>query len=63
VIKKILMHLGFWELKVRPAPKVKLSSIAIPVDDWDFQGPFLALSFYPDTDYPMDSSEFQNRVG
>jgi hypothetical protein len=48
-------HLGLWDLKVRPPPKVKAPSVTIPIDDSDSQVPFSAPSFYPDPDYPMDS--------
>ena len=54
VIKKILNHLGLWDVKARPPPRVKTPSVTIYLDYSDFQ-----LSspdpFYPDTDYPMDS--------
>jgi len=55
VIEKILKHLGLWDLKVRPPPKVKAASVTISIDDSDSQVPFSAPSFYPDPDYPMDS--------
>jgi len=52
---KILKHLGLWDLKVRPPPKVKAPSVTISIDDSDSQVPFSAPSFYSDPDYPMDS--------
>lgn len=55
VIEKILKHLGLWDLKVGPPPKVKAPSVTILIDDSDSQVPFSAPSFYPDPDYPMDS--------
>jgi len=54
-IEKILKHPGLWDLKVRPPPKVKASSVTISIDDSDSQVPFSAPPFYPDPDYPMDS--------
>jgi hypothetical protein len=44
VIKKILKHLGLWELKVKPPLKVKAPSVTIPIDDSDSQVPFSAPS-------------------
>ena len=55
LIEKILKHLGLWDLKVRPPPKVKAPSVTISIDDSDSQGPFSTPSFYPDPDYPVDS--------
>ena len=55
VIEKILKHLGLWDLKVRPPPKVKTPSVPISTDDSDSRFPFSAPPFYPDPDYPMDS--------
>ena len=55
VIEKILKHLGLWDLKVRPPPKVKAPSVTISIDDSDSQVPFSAPPFYPDPNYPMDS--------
>jgi hypothetical protein len=40
VIEKILKHLGLWDLKVRPPPKVKAPSVTISIDDSDSQVPF-----------------------
>ena len=61
MIEKILKHLGLWDLKVRPPPKVKAPSVTISIDNSDSQIPFSALPFYPDPNYPMDSTGFQNR--
>jgi hypothetical protein len=36
VIEKILKHLGLWDLKVRPPPKVKASSLTISIDITSF---------------------------
>ena len=55
VIKRILKHLGLWEVKARPPPKPKVLTPSISIDASDSQVPFSAPSFYPDPDYPMDS--------
>ena len=55
VIGRILKHLGLWDLKIRPPPKVKTPSVTVSIDDSDSQVPFPAPSIYPDPDYPMDS--------
>ena len=48
VIEKILKHLGLWELKVRPPPKVKAPSVTISIDDSDSHVPFSTPPFFPD---------------
>ena len=54
VIKKILKHLGLWEAKARPPPKVKAPFPTIYLDDSESQ--ILSPdSFYAHPDYPMDS--------
>ena len=54
VIKKILRHLGLWEAKARPPPKVKAPFARIYLDDSESQ--ILSPdSFYAHPDYPMDS--------
>jgi hypothetical protein len=53
VIKKILKHLGLWEAKARPPPKVKAPFPTIYLDDSESQ--ILSPdSFYAHPDYPMD---------
>jgi hypothetical protein len=52
VIEKILKHLGLWDLKVRPPPNVKVSSVTISIDYSDSHVPFSGPSFYPEPDYP-----------
>ena len=59
----ILKHLGLWDLRVRPPPKVKLPSVTISIDDSDSQVPFSTPPFYPDPDYPMDSYRISKRHG
>jgi hypothetical protein len=54
VIEKILKHLGLWDLKVSPPPKVKAPSATISIDDSDSQVPFFAPPFYPDPIYLTD---------
>ena len=52
--EKILKHLGLWDLKARPPPKVKAPSVTIYLDDSESQ--ILSPdSFYAHPDYPMDS--------
>jgi hypothetical protein len=53
VIKKVLNHLGLWDVKARPPPRVKTPSVTIHLDysDSRFSSPD---PFYPDSDYPMD---------
>jgi len=54
VIEKILKHLGLWDLKVRPPPKMKAPSVRISSDGTESQVPFSAPPFYPDPIYPAD---------
>ena len=54
VIKKILKHLGLWEAKARPPPKVKAPSPTIYLDDSESQIFLSPDSFYGHPDYPMD---------
>lgn len=63
VIEKILKHLGLWDLKVRPPPKVKAPSVTIPIDYSDSQisfadafpheAPPIWGSFFLDTQRPF----------
>jgi hypothetical protein len=55
VIKKILKHLGLWEVKARPPPKVKAPSVTIYLDDSESQV-LSPDSFNVQPDYPMDSN-------
>jgi len=54
VIEKILKHLGLWEAKARPPPKVKVPFPTIYLDDSESQI-LPPDSFYAHQDYPMDS--------
>jgi hypothetical protein len=58
VIEKILKHLGLWDLKVRPPPKVKAPSVTISIDDSDSQVPFCVPPFHP---YPISPTDY-NRI-
>jgi hypothetical protein len=53
VIEKVLKHLGLWNLKARPPPKVKTPSVTIYLDDSESQisSPD---SFYAHPDYPTN---------
>jgi len=48
VIKKILKHLGLWEGKARPPPKVKAPSVTIYLEDSESQvlSPDSPMDFY-----------------
>jgi hypothetical protein len=61
VIEKILKHLGLWNLKIRPPPKVKAPSTAISIDDSDSQGLFSTPTFHPDPEYSVDSYRISTR--
>jgi hypothetical protein len=53
LIKKILKHLGLWEAKARPPPKVKAPFPTIYLDDSESQI-LPPDSFYAHPDYPAD---------
>jgi hypothetical protein len=52
VIKKILKHLGLWDRKTRPPPKIKSPPFTknISNEPSDIAHPL----FYPDPDYPVE---------
>ena len=54
VIEKILKHLGLWDLKARPPPKVKAPFPTIYLDDSESRV-LPPDSFYAHPAYPMDS--------
>ena len=63
VIKKILKHLGLWDLEAWPPPKVKAPSLKISIDDSDshvpFSTPSLTIQFLdicPADDFSRKSS-------
>ena len=41
MIEKILKHLGLWDLKVKPPPKVKVPSVTISIDYSDSHVPLI----------------------
>jgi len=64
VIKKILKHLGLWEVKARPPPRVNPSPPNIHIDYSDSQVPTSEDYLYYDPDYPIEtyaSLFFQNQ--
>jgi len=56
VIKKILKHLGLWEVKARPPPRVNASPPDVYIDYSDFQVPPCEDYLYRDPDYPIETS-------
>ncbi len=54
VNKKILKHYGLWDVKARPPPRAKGTSVRICLDDSESQILF-PDSFFAHADYPMDS--------
>jgi len=52
VIRKILNHLGLWEVKKGPPPKIK--SFPTIEDVHDRSGVTGYPPFYPDPDYPVE---------
>jgi len=54
VIEKILKHLGLWDLRVRPPPKVKAPPVRFQIDYSDSQISSFD-SFYAGPDSPIDS--------
>ena len=55
VIKKILKHLGLWEVKARPPPRVNQSPPNIHIDYSDSQVPTSEDYLYCDPDYPVEA--------
>ena len=52
IVKKILKHLGLWDLKPRPPPKAKAPSPSIHIDYSDSQLPPSDDYLYTDVEYP-----------
>ena len=50
VIKKILKHLGLWEVKARPPPTTKASPLGVYIDYSDSQVPTSEDYLYSDPD-------------
>jgi len=56
VIKKILKHLGLWEVKARPPPRANASPLDVHIDYSDSQVPPCEDYLYRDPDYPIEAS-------
>jgi len=55
IIRKILKHLGLWEVKPRPSPKEKLPPQNVHIDYSDSQAPPCEDYLYYDPDYPLEA--------
>jgi hypothetical protein len=55
VIKKILKHLGLWELKARPPPRTNAPPSNIHIDSSNSQIPPSEDYLYCDPDYPIEA--------
>ncbi len=58
VIKKILMHLGLWEVKARPPPKTSASPPGVRIDYSDSQVPTSEDYLYRDPDYLIEAYDW-----
>ena len=54
IIKKILKHLGFWDVKQRPPPKAHAPPPTVHIDYSDSQVPLCEDYLYTDPDYPIE---------
>ena len=54
-VKKILKHLGLWELKARPPPKANGPQPNVHIDYSDSQVPPCENYLYRDPDYPIEN--------
>jgi hypothetical protein len=54
VIRKILKHLGLWEVKQRPPPRAKAPAGNIHIDYTVSQIPSYEDDLYCDPDYPIE---------
>ncbi len=54
VIKKILKHLGLWDIKARPPPKANAPPLNVNIDYSDSQLPPSEDYLYSDVDYPIE---------
>ena len=52
VIKKILKHLGLWEVKAMPPPRANASPPDVHIDYSDSQVPTSEYYLYVDAEYP-----------
>jgi len=55
VIKKILKHLGLWEVKPRPPPKAKPPQQNVHIDYSDSQAPPCEDYLFGDPDYSIEA--------
>ncbi|MDY7037786.1 MAG: hypothetical protein SV375_16685 [Thermodesulfobacteriota bacterium] len=55
VIKKILKHLGLWDQKARPPPKVTATTPDIHIDYSDSQVPACDDYLFHDPEYPIEA--------
>ncbi len=55
VIKKILKHLGLWDIKTRPPPRAIAPPGNIQIDHSDSQLPPCEDYLYRDPDYPIET--------
>jgi hypothetical protein len=55
VIKKILKHLGLWEVKARPPPKTNAPSSNINIDYSSSQIPISEEHLFHDPEYPIEA--------
>jgi hypothetical protein len=54
IVKKILKHLGLWEVKARPPPKANSPPPNVHIDYSDSQVPPCDEYLYSDPDYPIE---------
>ena len=55
VIKKILKHLGLWDIKARPPPKATATPPNLPIDCSDSQVPPCDDYLFHDPKYPIEA--------
>ena len=54
IVKKILKHLGLWDLKARPLPKSNAPPQNVHIDYSVSQVPPCDENLYSDPDYPIE---------
>ena len=64
VIKKILKHLGLWEIKSRPPPKIEKSTKVVDpvIDCSDSQVPSSDEYLYYDVEFPVEDPDLSGEV-
>ena len=55
VIKKILKHLGLWEVKARPPPQTSTPQPNVQIDKSDSQVPPCEDYLFYDPEYPIEA--------